>query len=173
MIIACLDVHYERDIAYSAAVVFENWDATSILSEYTTYTTNTIDYDPGRFYLRELRPLINMVHCISEETDVYVIDAYCHLSGDFSPGLGSYLHEVLNSRTLIIGVAKNRFRNTTHAMELLRGNSSRPLFITSIGLQYAAAASNVGMMAGEFRIPTMIKAVDRLARERRRSPQIL
>lgn len=166
--IACLDVHYENELAYAAAVVFDKWDAASSLSEYTTCAANSVDYEPGRLYLRELPPLLNVAQCICESIDVYVIDAYCHLSADFAPGLGAYFHEALNNAASIVGVAKNRFHNTTHAMELIRGGSRRPLFITSIGIQYETAVSYVRMMAGNFRIPTMIKAADRLARQRRK-----
>lgn len=163
--IACLDVHYEREIAHAAAIVFDKWEAVSSLSEYTAFSTNATIYAPGRFYLRELRPLLNVAQSISEAIDVYVIDAYCHLSADLAPGLGAYFYEALKNDASVIGVAKNRFRNTQHAVELIRGKSRRPLFITSIGMQYETAASNVRMMAGNFRIPTMIKAADRLARE--------
>jgi deoxyribonuclease V len=64
----------------------------------------------------------------------------------------------------IIGVAKNRYRDSAHAFELLRGESKRPLFITAIGIDYEGAALHVASMAGDSRIPTLLHAVDRLSR---------
>lgn len=63
-----------------------------------------------------------------------------------------------------MGVAKNRFRDTVHAAEIYRGNSKRPLFVTSIGVDYQRAAAHVQSMAGAHRLPTLLKTVDRLSR---------
>jgi len=86
------------------------------------------------------------------------------LSPDQAPGLGAYFKESLDHDALIVGVAKNRYGNTNHAIELLRAQSARPLFVTAIGADYESAAEHVASMAGEFRIPTLLKAVDRLSR---------
>jgi deoxyribonuclease V len=169
--IACLDVHYFRDFATAAAVVFQDWESCSSASEYTATIPQPEEYEPGRFYLRELRPLIAVVKEIAEPIDVYVIDGYCHLSSDLSPGLGAYLKQSIDPTASIVGVAKNRYRDTRHAAELLRGGSTRPLFVTAIGAAYEAASQHVASMAGEYRIPTMLKAVDRLARTQAKSEQ--
>ena len=51
-----------------------------------------------------------------------------------------------------------------HAYELLRGTSQRPLFVTAIGIDYGQAARWIGRMHGDNRLPTILKQVDRLAR---------
>jgi deoxyribonuclease V len=75
------------------------------------------------------------------------------------------LHDSIGHRATIIGVAKNRYQQTQHAAALCRGQSVRPLFITAIGIDYDVAAGLIGSMAGEFRIPTLIKAADGLSRK--------
>jgi len=64
----------------------------------------------------------------------------------------------------IVGVAKNRYRDSEHAVEVFRANSKRPLFVTAIGIEYNVAAQHIQSMAGQFRIPKMLKAADGLAR---------
>ena len=64
----------------------------------------------------------------------------------------------------VICVAKTAFRGASHAAGVLRGGSSRPLYVTAAGLTVAEAASVVGEMAGRFRLPDALKRVDRLAR---------
>jgi deoxyribonuclease V len=162
--IACLDVHYFDKSARAAAVVFQDWHSTSVASAYTAITPDPGEYEPGRFYLRELQPLLAVVSQIVESIDAYVIDGYCHLSADGTPGLGEYLKESLPQPVAIIGVAKNRYRDTTHAVEVCRAESTRPLFVTAIGIDYESAATRIASMSGEFRIPMMLKFVDRLAR---------
>jgi deoxyribonuclease V len=161
---ACLDVHYLTNTACAAAVIFNNWTDTTPLNRYTEFVQDNKAYEPGKFYLRELKPLMAVIEQIKEPIQIYLIDAYCYLSSGNEPGLGAYLYAATGGRSAIIGVAKNRFRDTHHATEVVRGNSKRPLYVTSIGLSQEEAAALVSVMAGEFRIPTLLKAVDQLAR---------
>jgi len=169
--IACFDVHYFRDTANAAAIVFQDWESQTSISEYTSAIAQPAEYKPGRFYLRELQPLLVVIQRIVQPVDVFIIDGYCHLSSDQAPGLGAYLMESLDHDALIVGIAKNRYGNTKHAVELLRGQSARPLFVTAIGANYEWAAKHVASMAGEFRIPTLLKAVDRLSRTQPKNEQ--
>jgi deoxyribonuclease V len=168
---ACLDVHYHEDRAHAAAIVFDCWDAPTGVAEYTALVTGSSEYEPGRFYRRELEPLLAVVGRIAEPVEVFVIDAYCTLSADGAPGLGAYLRAATDRRTAVdrrptvIGVAKNRFRGADHAYELYRGHSRRPLFVTALGMPLDEAAAGIAAMAGRYRIPTLLQAVDRLARE--------
>jgi deoxyribonuclease V len=50
------------------------------------------------------------------------------------------------------------------AIEVRRGDSDRPLYVTAVGLEPAAAAAHVAAMHGEFRIPTLLRRADALAR---------
>jgi len=40
---------------------------------------------------------------------------------------GAHLYEALGEGTMVVGVAKSRFRGATGACEITRGNSARPL----------------------------------------------
>ncbi|MCE9548135.1 MAG: endonuclease V, partial [Planctomycetia bacterium] len=119
--IACLDVHYDAHLAAAAAVVFDEWTANAAIAQYSTVVGGSGEYEPGKFYLRELAPLLAVIGQIGEPIDVLVIDAYCYLSDDKLPGLGMHLHAAINQRCSIIGVAKNRYQNSRHADEVLRG----------------------------------------------------
>ena len=162
--IAALDVHYADSEASAAAVVFESWDSERAVETYVVSTQGCGDYSPGEFYLRELLPLLAVISAIREDVSAYVIDGYCHLSAGGDPGLGVHLAQSLVGAPKIVGVAKNRFRNSHHAFEVLRGGSERPLFVTSIGLDYEEAADKITSMHGSYRFPTLLKEVDRLSR---------
>ena len=133
-------------------------------AEYSELITGVADYQPGEFYRRELDPLMRVVAKIAESIDVCIVDAYCHLDEDRAAGLGEYfakaLQEHFGGLVPVIGVAKNRFRETTHAIELLRGESERPLFVTAVGIDYQQAAERIETMHGRFRFPTLLKQVD-------------
>jgi deoxyribonuclease V len=164
--IACLDVHYFEGFANAAAIVFREWNSEEPVAQFTAANLPTAEYVSGKFYLRELAPLRAVIKKIDQPIDTIVIDGYCHLSIDRAPGLGAHLYDALNSGQSIVGVAKNRYRDTQHAVDLLRGKSKRPLFVTAIGIDYDVAARHVASMAGESRLPMLLKAVDRLSRRR-------
>ncbi|MGE5193547.1 MAG: endonuclease V [Deltaproteobacteria bacterium] len=163
--IAALDVHYDdsRSRATGAAVLFENWDAAVPTAEYTGDVENVQPYVPGEFFRRELPCLLALIARIQEPVDLLIIDGYVQL-GD-RPGLGHVLWERLSKTKPVIGVAKSRFEGAA-AVEVIRGDSKTPLFVTAIGIDPAEAASDIRRMHGPYRIPTLLKRVDRLARRR-------
>ena len=161
---ACLDVHYHQQSASAAAVVFDDWAADKPAAEYVTAVTGGVEYRPGRFYLREFAPLLAVIECIAEPVEVFIIDGYCTLSAAGAPGLGAHLYAAMEQRAAVIGVAKSRYRGTDHAAEVIRGGSQRPLFVTSLGMPQRVAASRIASLAGRYRMPKLLKAVDRLAR---------
>ena len=165
--IACFDVHYQGGNANAAALLLEDWASDKPVEQFLVRSSNVAEYQAGRFYQRELGPLRSVIEQITCPVHTFVIDAYCHLSETGAPGLGAYLHETLPENSIVIGVAKNRFRETNHAVELLRGDSDRPLFVSSIGIDYSAAAEHIRSMAGPHRMPTLLKAVDRFCRDGR------
>ena len=162
--IAALDVHYFTEKANAAAVVFENWNSIEEVARYTAQEAVAAAYKPGQFYARELSPLLGVIARIQYKIDAYIVDGYCELSPENAPGLGAHLHEALGRSAIIVGVAKNRFRQSTHAIEVFRAKSKRPLFVTAIGIESETAARIIAAMPGNFRIPDMLKAVDRLSR---------
>ena len=93
-----------------------------------------------------------------------VVDGYVTLGSAQKPGLGMHLYEAIDRAVPVIGVAKNRFADTSEACEVFRGNSQSPLFVTSVKMPLAVAKANIEGMHGEHRIPTLLKKVDQLCR---------
>jgi deoxyribonuclease V len=94
-----------------------------------------------------------------------VIDGYVDLDPLGQPGLGAHLHA--ETGLPVVGVAKSAFRTATHARQVRRGTSKRPLFVTAVGVPIEEAAGMVAEMAGPHRIPDALRRVDRLAATRR------
>lgn len=76
----------------------------------------------------------------------------------------AHLYEALDRRIPVIGVAKTAFLRATNARDVARGSSAKPLFVTAVGMDLDVAAGHVRDMHGTFRIPTLLKLVDRLSR---------
>jgi deoxyribonuclease V len=159
---AAVDVHYLGGLGARAALV------TSIDSKFSTLTgSKTVlvpdpgPYRSGEFYLRELPPLRAV---LKEQPGLalIIVDGYVDLDPRGRPGLGAYVHAEFGAP--VIGVAKTRFATATHAAQVLRGCSDRPLYVTAAGLTIADAAALVSEMAGPFRIPGALRGADRLAR---------
>jgi deoxyribonuclease V len=161
--LAALDVQYDETArrAASAAVTFDGWEAALPTAEYVAICQNIQPYEPGQFFKRELPCLQAVLEKIREPLAAIVIDGYVNL-GD-QPGLGWRLWESLDQRVPIIGVAKTKFHSAL-AMEVLRGESRAPLYVTAVGIASDAAARHIAAMSGDFRIPTLLKRVDQLAR---------
>lgn len=162
------DVAYdeERGRARAAAVVFEAWGAAAAEREATRELAPIAPYEPGAFYRRELPCLLPLLEDLARVVtiDVVIIDGYVDLGA--SPGLGRHLARAMrtSARTpAIVGVAKTRYAGAS-AVEVLRGRSRQPLFVTALGMSPEDAAREVARMEGDHRIPTILRRVDRLAR---------
>ena len=53
---------------------------------------------------------------------------------------------------------------STNAVEVFRGRSRSPLYVTAAGMDSSEAAGHIRSMHGKYRIPTLLKRVDRLSR---------
>ena len=163
MIIA-LDVDYRLNTSMTACVGFHTWtDATAELEQVTALPVEAAAYEPGAFYRRELPCLLHALGQLTQAPTVVVVDGYVWL-GPGRLGLGAHLYQALNETVAVVGVAKGPFRGAA-AVEVLRGRSRRPLYVTAAGIDPQAAAMEVGSMHGPHRIPTLLKRVDRLARD--------
>ena len=162
--IAALDVSYDEasSLGTAAAVVFENWNDPAPASEYVATITKIEAYTPGEFFKRELPCLLTVIDRIKESLEILVVDGYVNLNA--KPGLGWHLFEKLNRNAAVIGVAKSRFRDAP-AIQILRGQSKSPLYITAVGIDAQDAADHIRQMHGQHRIPTLLKRVDRLTRK--------
>jgi deoxyribonuclease V len=97
------------------------------------------------------------------DIEAIVVDGHVWLTAD-EPGLGMHLYEAMERVVPIVGIAKSAYHRGT-ATPVRRGRGSRPLFVSSAGIDQAEAARLVADMHGAHRVPTMLRLVDRLARE--------
>ena len=160
-----MDVHYDdHGQAKAALVVCGDSTFSAIASEHVIDIAQTEPYEPGEFYKREL-PCIQAVLALSPPLNLLVIDGYATLDPEGRPGLGARAAEALDIP--VIGMAKTRFRTATHAVEVIRGAATRPLYVTTAGgIDIAEAAQIVAAMAGPHRLPGVLARVDDLARGR-------
>ena len=165
MQIVALDVDYRDTSAFAAGVWFRGWESVDSEVEKAVEFQNVAEYKSGEFYRRELPCLLGVL-ATGPEPRLIVIDGYVWL-GDDQPGLGARLYESLGKTTPIIGVAKTRFLSSKAAMPICRGESESPLFVTAVGVDVQQAADWIKSMHGPFRVPTMLKRVDQLARNAR------
>ena len=163
-LILAVDVHYEGDWATAAGVLFEGWDACAATQTALAHLANVADYESGQFYKRELPGILALLARLTAPPQVIVIDGYVCLGHSQKPGLGKHLFDALNGRMPIIGVAKTRYQGTPTSAEVRRGRSQRPLYITAVGLEQAAAKTAVQQMCGNGRLPRLLKQVDQLCR---------
>ncbi len=162
--IACTDVYYGASEAIASCLLFRDWPDDHACFQVTEQIEKPAPYQPGRFYRRELPGLLSVLGRLAETPEVIVIDGYVWLGDEFHPGLGSYLYEALGGTAAIIGVAKTLFQIGPAVRPIKRGKSSRPLYVTAAGIDLNEAAERVVELHGDFRIPTLLKKVDRLCR---------
>ena len=170
--IACIDVGYQEKSALAACVSISDWKASAPVASHSVVIRNVEDYVPGLFYKRELPCIEAVLNDLGARPDVIVIDGYVWLDAQGKKGLGAHLFELLNREIPVIGVAKTSFATATNAIEVFRGQSSRPLWVTAIGTNEIDAANYVRSMHGNHRIPTILTLVDRLSKSSSKtSPQ--
>ncbi len=159
----CVDVAYEANTAHVAGLVFQSWQDSDENEACVFSMPIPGKYVPGEFYRRELPCILALLDRIQADIDVVVVDGYVWLAG--GPGLGGHLFDALDQNVEILGVAKNPFRNAVDFTEIYRGTSKQPLYISSAGIAIEDAAEAIREMHGKFRIPTLLKRVDRLCRD--------
>ncbi len=166
MIIA-IDVYYRENDAKSVGVLFHQWNDKEPAEVIESYTSNYGEYEPGAFYKRELPCILDLM----EKTDLsriktILIDGYVYLDNNNKPGSGHHLYEALNKEIPVIGIAKKSFHHNQEIVKkVYRGQSISPLFITSVGIDPEQAATYIKNMAGEYRIPTLLKLVDTFTKQ--------
>jgi len=167
MTIAILDVDYRGNGARAACVVAESWSSEIPLATYICDIESVQEYEPGAFYRRELPCLLQVLGLLPSQPDAVVIDGYVWLSDASRPGLGAHLYQAMGVRTPVIGVAKTAFHGAASCpivVQVQRGSSKNPLFVTAVGVGPAVAGAWVHGMAGPHRIPTLLTATDQLSR---------
>lgn len=161
--ILAMDAHYRADSAKFVALCFHDWADALPHSVHALSLPLAGEYVPGEFYKRELPGLLELLKQVDlAALQCIVVDGYVWLDDDGRPGLGWHLYESLGRRVPVIGVAKSYFhQNEKHVAPVLRGQSAKPLYLTSIGIDLAAAAASVKNMHGPYRMPTLLALLDR------------
>jgi deoxyribonuclease V len=162
MMIAFLDVHYQDDTAFAAAVLCDAWNSAQPVLEEVVRVEEVAPYESGCFYKRELPCLLAALKAVPHPTCI-VIDGNVWLDDD-KPGLGAHLYEALKQKVPVIGIAKTTYRGSTNAEAVLRGTSQRPLYVTAAGVDPVVAADLVKHLHGEHRLPTLVTRADQLCR---------
>jgi deoxyribonuclease V len=164
--IAAFDVHYLKNgCASAAAVLFSDYRDAEPAEVYTQFLPGTADYIPGEFYRRELPCILTLIGQLNEVPDEMVVDGYVMLGN--RSGLGQHLFNSFDGKIPVIGVAKSKFESAG-GIEVFRGGSIHPLYVTSVGVNLEKASERIRTMHGAYRIPTLLKRVDVLAREQAR-----
>jgi deoxyribonuclease V len=159
-LIECVDVDYRTEGAVAAALWFHGWDAEEAELLAIAGFKDVAKYEPGAFYKRELPCLLGVL-ARGPKADVVVIDGYVWLEGG-KAGLGVHLHKEYGG--IVVGVAKTKYAGATEAIAVCRGESTSPLYVSAVGMTAADAAARVIEMHGPYRVPTLLKRVDTLAR---------
>jgi deoxyribonuclease V len=162
-VLAILDVHYADHSARAACVLAAGWESAIPARSWTAELSSVAPYEPGRFFLRELPCLLEVLrgHPVPDQV---LIDGYVWLDESRTPGLGAHLHDALGRTVPVVGIAKTAFKGSRMAVVVHRGASRRPLFVTSAGMDASEAAALVHRMAGAGRLPTLVRLADRLSR---------
>ena len=146
-------------------MLFEEWTSEQPVEELREFIENVAPYKPGSFFRRELPCLLKLLDRVLGRFDLVIIDGHVWLGAENRPGLGAHLYRALDGQVPVIGVAKSQFKGATNARPVLRGRSLRPLYVTAVGIDPVAAATNIKRMHGTYRIPTLLKRVDELCRK--------
>ena len=161
---AALDVHYTREKAFAACVVFNTWHDSEATEIYRKSVSFPSRYQPGRFYERELPCLLAVLKHSKHQYSTIVIDGFVHLKKPAVKGLGAHLYESLPYSTVVIGVAKKPLKIADCFVPIYRGKSKNPLYISAIGSEVEKAATSILSMHGPYRIPTLLGLADQHAR---------
>ena len=120
---------------------------------------------PGEFYKGGLPCVMAVIEQVTKyKIDCIILDSHVQL-GEGRKGLGEYVYEAVDEKYPVIGVAKRSFHsNADYVREVRRGESENPLYVSAIGIDLDEAAEYILNMHGEYRIPSILKEVDRLGR---------
>lgn len=166
--ILAFDVGYGADnTAKTVCAVFKDWQATEADEFLVRYLDKVEEYTPGQFYKRELPCIMEVLKDMDlSAVSAIVIDGFVTLDNENKLGLGGYLYEKLGKKVPVIGVAKSGFGTKSEGMEkVYRGESKKPLFVTTMGVGLEQTAENIRNMAGDFRMPDILKEVDTLTKQ--------
>jgi deoxyribonuclease V len=164
--ILAFDTYYFDNKAKTVCLAFENWIENAKFEIFSEIIEGVEEYQPGEFYKRELPCILSLIKKIdTNNIETIIIDGFVFLDDQNKFGLGGYLYLSLEEKIPIIGVAKTNFSTINlNKRSLLRGQSEKPLYITSIGIEIDKATELIKLMDGEYRTPTLLKKLDTLTK---------
>ncbi len=164
--ILAFDTWYFDNQAKTVCLGFYDWADEKPARIFTETIDAPAEYEPGAFYKRELPCIISLLKQIDLQlVRAIVVDGFVVLDDAGKPGLGGRLYEYLDQKIPVIGVAKTNFaQNVANKRAVVRGESTRPLFVTALGMDLDTAADLIKSMHGEFRMPSLLKELDRLTK---------
>ena len=179
-----IDTYYYLDKAKTVGVIFENWEDPEPLEIVSSWSESFGQYIPGEFYKRELPCIMDLIQKKVPNIKDYeciILDGLARLPGSASEGLGLHLESELEKvypdfrdapgnidigGPAIMGVAKTKFKGIDEddgTCKVYRGTAKNPLYTntTWIKMSSAMAADYLKRMHGPYRIPTLLKILDR------------
>ena len=173
--ILAIDTYYLSDKAKTVGILFKDWIDLVPEEIITSWTDQFGPYIPGKFYLRELPPILDLLEKIQgkEERITYIIlDGFLRIhdkeTGELREGLGDMLlRRIKPWNPCLIGVAKKDFGGTGliygEALGYTRGpKGSTPLWIQGGGgLSNEEALRLVKRMKGQYRLPELLRLLDK------------
>lgn len=160
---AAFDVAYTEQRSIASCVQFDRWTSARARAEWVLDCGPPHPYVSGQFYQRELPCLLAILDRVRPLPEILLIDGFVWL-GAQRPGLGAHLWRALSQQCTVIGVAKSP-RERAQAVEVRRGTSDRPLFVSAAGVSEEDAARAVTSMYGRFRSPDLLRRADALGRD--------
>lgn len=160
--ILAFDTYYFENKAKTVCITFNEWMDVEPAEIFEETINGVTEYESGAFYKRELPCILSLLNKIRiENIKAIIIDGFVVLDNQGKLGLGGHLFKQIKSSIPVIGVAKSGFHgNEKNVIELLRGESKKPLFITAIGMGLETAFEHIKSMHGNYRIPTLLKILD-------------
>ncbi len=153
--------------AKTVCLAFEHWNDTQPFAIHTAFMEHVADYTPGEFYKRELPCILDLFKTLPYNSlEAIIVDGFVFLDDEQKLGLGGHLYQALQEKVPVIGVAKTNFASIDKLKKpVLRGESLKPLYVTAIGIDIETAAQHVKSMAGDYRLPALLKQLDQLTKQ--------
>lgn len=166
--ILAFDTYYFENKAKTVCISFDDWSNEENYTVNSEIIESVEEYVPGEFYRRELPCIMSLLEKTDyKQTDAIIVDGFVYLDDDLKPGLGAHLYNRLEGKIPVIGVAKTNFATLEYNKRpVLRGESANPLYITAIGIDLDVAAELIKNMNGPYRIPTLLKTLDTITKEK-------
>ncbi|MDM0118017.1 endonuclease V [Variovorax sp. J22R133] len=160
--------YFDGAHANAVAAAFDAWDAAEATKTYVSRIAQVEKPVRGELDLRELTCVMQLLREHSLEPELILMDGFVHLDTDETPGVGQHLYQALDGKVPVVGVSKKRLPGLSVQFEVMREEEeeSQPLFVTCAGIDIGAAKARLLAMHGRKRVPTLMKLVARLAKNK-------